>query len=108
MEFPRNDFISKAIKTGHSDDFIKATLSYADALDEKGLPVIFDRKHLAFMLLMDIHELLHYMRNVSDYYKYFAIKKRRGGLRRIIAPYSDLRRIQVWIKECILDHGSFI
>lgn len=103
MEFPRNDFISKAIKAGHSDDFIRATLSYADALDEKGLPVIFDRKHLAFMLLMDIHELLHYMRNVSDYYKYFAIKKRRGGLRRIIAPYSDLRRIQVWIKECILD-----
>lgn len=103
MGFPRNDYITKAQKAGHSNDFIRATLCYADKLNAKELPVIFDRMHLAFLLLMDIHELLHYMRKTSNYYKYFAIKKRRGGLRRIIAPYSDLRRIQVWIKECILD-----
>lgn len=103
MEFPRNDFITKAKKAGHSADFIKATLRYADSLDEKGLPVIFDRNHLAFLLMMDIQELLCFVRESSCFYKYFAIKKKRGGLRRIIAPYSNLRKIQVWIKECILD-----
>lgn len=103
MGFPRNDFILEAKKAGHSEKFIQSALQYADTLDKKGLPVIFDRKHLTFILMMDWHDLLHYMQQPSSYYKYFAIKKTRGGLRRIIAPYNNLRKIQVWFKECILD-----
>ena len=103
MGFPRNEFITEARKAGHSDKFIETTLNYADTLDKKGLPVIFNREHLAFLLMIDLRDLLHYMRESSHYYKYFAIKKKRGGLRRIIAPYSELRKIQDWIKECILD-----
>jgi len=103
MGFPRNDFIIEAKKAGHSDNFIEATLHYADVLDTNGLPVIFDRKHLAFLLSMDVQELLQYLQATSSFYKYFAIKKKRGGLRRIIAPYNNLRKIQVWIKERILD-----
>ena len=103
MGFLRNDFITEARKQGHSEEFIAETLSYASVLDEKGLPVIFDQQHLAFLLMMERKKLKSFIWEVSSHYKYFAIKKRSGGLRRIMAPYNDLREIQNWIKEYILD-----
>lgn len=103
MGFPRNDFIKKTKELGHSDEFIRETLRYASTLDEKGLPVIFDQQHLAFLLMMEKRKLKKLIREVSGHYKYFAIKKRSGGLRRIMSPYRDLREIQTWIKESILD-----
>lgn len=103
MGFPRNDFITQAKKAGRSDRFLADTLAYADFLDGRGLPVIFNQAHLASMLMMDRCRLAMFISRVPCHYKYFAIKKKRGGLRRIMAPYGDLRRIQTWIKECILD-----
>ena len=52
---------------------------------------------------MEHRELKQFVRSASGYYKYFAIKKRHGGLRRIMSPYSELRDVQTWIKENILD-----
>lgn len=103
MGFPRNDFISEAKARGRSQDFITEALKYADVLDEKGLPVIFDTVHLAFILNCDYSELKHIASITSVFYRYFAIKKRSGGLRRIMAPYQNLRHIQEWIKHNILD-----
>lgn len=104
MGFPRNDFITEAKKLGHSNKFIEETLKYAANLDEKKLPVIFDQQHLAYMLLKKPHDLKQFILEVPGHYKYFAIKKRSGGLRRIMSPYQDLREIQTWIKENILDN----
>lgn len=103
MGFPRNDFIKEARSQGRSEAFIAEALAYADLLDGKGLPVIFDRRHLAFMLNVDPTHLYMLIDRVSRFYKYFAIKKHSGGLRRIMAPYQELRRPQEWIKEHILD-----
>lgn len=103
MGFPRNDFIKEAKSQGHTDDFIAEALAYAEVLDAKGLPVIFDRRHLAFMLNVEPAHLYMLVDRASRFYKYFAIKKRSGGLRRIMAPYQELRRPQEWIKEFILD-----
>ncbi len=103
MGFPRNDFISKAKEQGHSDTFIEEALNYAIILDGKGLPVIFDQEHLALLLMTDRRTLNKFIMDVSGHYKYFAIRKRKGGLRRIMAPYGDLRDIQIWIKVNILD-----
>lgn len=103
MGFPRNDYLTQATLQGHSDEFITATLEYADNLDGKGLPVIFDQHHLSYLLYMEHQDLQKLVRSASCYYKYFAIKKRSGGLRRIMAPYSELRDVQTWIKENILD-----
>lgn len=103
MGFPRNDFITKAKEFGHSDEFIKESLLYADVLDSKGLTVIFDQRHLSGLLCMEYSKFMDVMNNVSCYYKYFAIKKHSGGLRRIMSPYRELRETQTWIKENILD-----
>lgn len=103
MGFPRNDYLTAAKDKKHSDEFISETLSYADGLDSKGLPVIFDQQHLSYLLCMEHRNLRQLVKSASRYYKYFAIKKRRGGLRRIMSPYSELRDVQTWIKENILD-----
>lgn len=103
MGFPRNDYLTAAKDKKHSDKFISETLSYADGLDSKGLPVIFDQQHLSYLLCMEHRNLRQLVKSASSYYKYFAIKKRRGGLRRIMSPYSELRDVQTWIKENILD-----
>ena len=103
MGFPRNDYLTAARAQNHSDEFISETLSYADGLDGKGLPVIFDQQHLSYLLYMEHRDLKKLVRSASGYYKYFAIKKRHGGLRRIMSPYCELRTVQTWIKENILD-----
>ena len=103
MGFPRNEFITEAIRLGRSQEFITEALAYADALDNKGLPVIFDVGHLAFILNKDMKEMALITMNASQLYRYFAIKKRNGGLRRIMAPYRNLQAAQLWIKESILD-----
>lgn len=103
MGFPRNDYLTAAKDKKHSDEFISETLSYADGLDSKGLPVIFDQQHLSYLLCMEHRNLRQLVKSASSYYKYFAIKKRCGGLRRIMSPYSELRDVQTWIKENILD-----
>lgn len=103
MGFPRNDYLTAAKDKKHSDEFISETLSYADGLDSKGLPVIFDQQHLSYLLCMEHRNLRQLVKSASSFYKYFAIKKRRGGLRRIMSPYSELRDVQTWIKENILD-----
>lgn len=103
MGFPRNEFITEATRLGRSQGFITESLSYADALDNKGLPVIFDGGHLAFILNKDMKEMANITKDASRLYRYFAIKKRNGGLRRIMAPYRNLQAVQLWIKECILD-----
>ena len=102
MGFPRNDFITEAKLQGRSQQFITEALRYADVLDGKGLPVIFDTSHLAFMLNMSHRDLVHIAFMASVFYKYFAIKKRNGGYRRIMAPYMHLRQIQLWINKNIL------
>lgn len=104
MGFPRSDYLSQAKQQGHSDEFIAATLEYARNLDDKGLPVIFDQHHLSYLLYMEHRKLKKLVSSASGYYKYFAIKKRNGGLRRIMSPYTELKDVQTWIKENILDN----
>ena len=73
MGFPRNDFIKEAKSQGHTDDFIAEALAYAEVLDAKGLPVIFDRRHLAFMLNVEPAHLYMLVDRASRFYKYFAL-----------------------------------
>lgn len=103
MNFPRNLYIELAKEENHSPDFIKDTLDYVDNLSSKDLPVIFSLMHFAKLLNIDFIELQSIIRNRNNHYSYYLIKKRKGGYRRIIAPHSNIKRIQNWIKNNILD-----
>lgn len=52
---------------------------------------------------MSRYDMDKILENREYYYKYYLIKKKRGGFRRIIAPYKQLKELQRWIKENIID-----
>lgn len=103
MDFPRNLFIEQAKEAGHSEAFLKDTLNYIDVLAEKELPVIFSLNHLGLLMGTDIAVLNSLVRSRNHFYTYYAISKKSGGLRRIIAPFPELKKAQGWIKANIID-----
>jgi RNA-directed DNA polymerase len=103
MNFPRNTYLELAKAEGKSPQFIEITLNYADNLIQQNLPVIFSLKHFSQIIGFDFENLLQIIENRGSYYSYYLIKKKKGGYRRIIAPYKNIKYLQDWIKINILD-----
>lgn len=103
MGFPRNEFLKRVQAEGKSQAYINAISAYISTLDDADLPVIFDSYHLADLLGISYDELKLIANRRSGYYKYYCIKKRTSGFRRIMAPYSNLKKIQRWILTEILE-----
>lgn len=77
---------------------------YNCRLSKNGVPIIYNLRHLRKIL--GIHKsaqdrLFGEKRNES--YHVFQIPKKSGGVRIIEAPSDELKKIQLWIKENILD-----
>jgi RNA-directed DNA polymerase len=103
MAFPTEEYIEEAKKHGHSDEFLKATIDYANNLDRKDLPVIFSRQHFASLVGMPSHMIdrIIYFRN--NQYHQFKIPKNSGkGFRWIRTPEKKLLYLQQWINKNIL------
>lgn len=98
-----NDFFDKK---GLSPDLKKAYLRYIYKLNYKGLPIVFELKHLAKILGIKYKVLVYMVYNSESYYYSFQLKKRRGGLRDISAPYPLMRYTQFWILNKILPKVS--
>lgn len=83
-------------------DYIDLCINYAKNLITHGLPVIFDSKHLAKLIGIEVHELYAYYELSQTLYKEAVIPKKTGGSRTINAPSENLKYIQKWILENIL------
>lgn len=101
MDFSKIELLDALSKTTNLE-YKDAIISYADNLLNKNLPVIFSLKHFSIIMDIDYLELLRIINNTDYYYAYYTIKKRQGGKRKIIAPFSNLKRIQTWILHKIL------
>lgn len=75
------------------------------ALIAKGFPVIFTLGHLAAITNTPYGFLKDVVRRQIDPYRHFRIRKRSGGMRRIVAPHPLLLNVQKWIDEAILSHA---
>lgn len=106
MIFSRNEF-QKRTEEGHTPEFIKIAIEYAENLHHKGLPVIFSTRHLSQLLNIEYGDFLKLIRCREGYYKYYVIKKKHGGKRRIVVPYNNLKMIQRWINKKILQKVVF-
>lgn len=83
--------------------YIEICLNYARKLQDVGLPVIFDKRHLAGLLgmnLADLVALLHIDSN--SLYTLKTIPKKNGTKRQIVIPCVLLKYIQRWILDNIL------
>lgn len=79
-------------------------LEYNARLTSNNVPIIYNLRHLRKLLQIKRREQNHFFgKDREQSYKKFYIKKKSGGQREIEAPIKELKVIQVWIKENILD-----
>ncbi|WP_417463224.1 reverse transcriptase family protein [Kordiimonas sp.] len=88
---------------GHSD-LVKSYLVYVKNLQAKGLPPIFEFRHLSRLLNVEEGFLAAVVRDSSKLYREFSIPKRRGGRRRILAPQPSLLHCQRWVNKEVLQN----
>ncbi len=107
MSFSRKKYKQEAKALGHSPDFIKETLEYAQILQDQELPVIFSTRHLSFIFALDWEYLRKLVNSDRSYsYKFYEIQKRKGGYRQISVPFRNLKQIQQWINTHILSKAA--
>lgn len=102
------EHIEKAFQSGLITEEEKLLIEeYNARLLDNNVPIIYNLRHLR--QLLNIHKsaqerLFGIKRNES--YREFQISKKSGGTRKIEAPSDELKLIQLWIKENILDKFS--
>ncbi|HEU5106329.1 MAG TPA: reverse transcriptase family protein [Solirubrobacterales bacterium] len=79
-------------------------LRYAIGLLDRGLPVLFDLGHLAFVSGVDPQIVGSIRQQPNSFYRRFLIRKRNGGSRVISAPTPQLRALQDWLHINVTSH----
>lgn len=95
-------FIEKALKEHRSQEYIDAGVEYIIHLTERNYPVLFSSVHLAIEMGVQSNYLNFLVLNREIRYKYFKLKKSKGGYREIMSPMEDLKWMQRWILLNIL------
>lgn len=100
------NFQTVALKEKRSNDYIQNCLTYARKLYDQNLPIIYDAYHLSKMVGYDLNYVFSMTHAPQFFYRSFEIKKKSGGFREINEPLPDLKRIQSWILNDILNEIS--
>jgi retron-type reverse transcriptase len=101
------NYIEKEIKGLKTQAAFK---EYVSVLFKNNVPIIFENKHLAANLGVKPAILAKIIAAPESFYYNFQIPKRKGGVRKISAPYPLLLEIQRWINNYILsktDLGNY-
>ncbi|WP_311752261.1 reverse transcriptase family protein [Proteus columbae] len=80
----------------------KLLTKYAQILELKSLPVIFELEHLSKLLGVELSLLSRICTLNERFYRLFSLEKRHEGFRHIESPYPKLKYIQRWINDNIL------
>lgn len=83
-------------------DLVHGYIRYVRRLEERGLPPIFELKHLSEMIGVDERTLVQIIQCSDNFYRDFSIPKRLGGTREISVPSPVLLHAQRWINDEIL------
>ena len=97
-----NAWKSFLLDRGLPSDLVNEYLSYAEKIIENQVPVIFELEHLSNLVGIEYTALCGMVNSAESYYREFSIKKRKGGVRIIDAPYPSLLLCQNWIYKNIL------
>lgn len=76
--------------------------NYAQILELKSLPVIFELEHLSKLLGVELSLLSRICTLNERFYRLFSLEKKHEGFRHIESPYPKLKYIQRWINDNIL------
>jgi len=87
-----------------SEQYIKSCLVYAKPIFERNLPIIYDQIHLSLLTGYKLEYLIKVSNAPSHFYRTFQIpKKRNNEFRLIKEPLPNLKFIQRWILDNILN-----
>lgn len=89
---------------GYDDEYIQICDEYAFRLLENNLPVIFDRNHFVLLLGTTKKFLGITLFFADKLYKLVKIPKKSGDYRQISIPTRNLKYIQKWILDNILNN----
>lgn len=105
MDFNKYSFQFRqlAILQDCSAEYIDSCLSYAGALVAKGLPIIYDSDHFSLLVGFKLSYIKSVVKYPKSFYWDYKIKKHGGGTRTINEPLPNLKQIQYWILENVLN-----
>ncbi len=109
MEFSQysSKFIAAATKKGLSKSEISKCLSYAENLKSKNVPIIYNLTHLSRLTGFErkyLSQAAVVSQHTDNYYRYYMIPKKNGETREIKEPLPNLKEIQYWILNNILEN----
>jgi RNA-directed DNA polymerase len=100
----KSKFYHYAIFKGKNHEYINSCLNYAENLFKKGVPVIYDQKHLSLLVGYEEIYLIKVSNSQELFYREFKIlKKNKMDYRTISEPLPNLKNIQRWILIEILN-----
>lgn len=97
-------FARAAKENGYDDEYVARCLDYAQVLITNNLPVIYSLEHLALLTGIDEQYLRSVAYSQDRFYREFSIKKKSGKSRSISEPLPNLKIVQRWILEKILNN----
>lgn len=99
MTTPSNNLIQE-----HSAEFFNDLENYKAVLEKNGLPIIYTINHLCLLAEVNLERIKDICNSGrQDNYKRFKLKKKRGGFRVIQTPQDELKYLQRWILENVLN-----
>lgn len=95
---------NKLKSAGRGNKYSLTCCDYASNLLDSNLPVLFDNRHLALVLGISPFDFGRLLYSVDDYcYHEIKIPKKNGSFRTIDIPSVDLKYLQRWILDNILN-----
>lgn len=94
--------IKKLTDSSYSEEYINLCAQYSNRLLTNGLPVIFDKRHLAALIGLNELYLNHLFILTDKLYREIQIPKKRKGFRTISIPSEGIKLVQRWILDNIL------
>jgi len=97
-------FYHSAKLKDYSDNYIKLSLEYAKVLFDQSLPIIYDQMHLSLLVGYEKEYLIKVSNSPVPFYREFKVpKKNKSDFRVIHEPLPNLKKIQRWILDEILN-----
>ena len=90
-------------KQHKTQEFTNKFIEYSKNLFDQGLPIISTPEHFSLLVGIDHGYICNMAYATSQFYRHFTILKKNGKTRDIYEPLPDLKYVQTWILENILE-----
>lgn len=99
----RKAIVDECAAQKKSDEYTTAYIKYCRELHKRDIPIIASPAHFSMLVGMDHDYVCRMAYSAKHFYRHFTILKSNGKERPIDEPLPDLKYVQHWILENILE-----